>query len=566
MQEHTNPPVFFISGAVILAFLIWGALFTGGLATVAGNALTWITTYFGWFYIITATFFLVFVLWLMFSRFGNIRLGPDSSRPEFGTTAWFAMLFTAGMGIGLVFYGVSEPAGYNAGGGPNPDEVTPNTPESASEAMNFTLFHWGVHPWAIYIVLGLALGYFCFRKGLPMRPASALYPLIGNRIYGWLGNLVDILAVFGTLFGLATSLGLGSRQVNAGLSELFGLPNVWWVQALIVAAITSVAVLSVMLGIDKGIRRLSVINLWLAVTLMVAVFLFGPRLYILTGMADFAGYYIQHLPQTSLHVADPATDPNGFEFQQAWTLFYWGWWIAWSPFVGMFIARISYGRTIRQFITGTLFAPVGASIVWFSVFGGAALYYDNVRDTGIADVSSDLAMYELLGNLPMPDILAGLLSVLTIVVVVLFFATSSDSGSLVIDMLTNGGDPHPIKLQRFFWAVTEGLVTIVLIAAGAGMAAGDTDPLNALRSASLITGLPFAVVLIIICFGILKALRTEDVRVQVPGTTPPSRGGESKVHVAPPGDVDRSKAQSGSTSASGTVDNSGPSDSSDSGA
>ncbi|QBI55569.1 Glycine betaine transporter BetL [Streptomonospora litoralis] len=548
-------------------FLILGALFTGGLATVADTMLTWITTYFGWFYIIAATFFLVFVLWLMFSRFGNIRLGPDSSRPEFGTTAWFAMLFTAGMGIGLVFYGVSEPAGYNASGGPNPEEIAANTSESAYMAMNYTLFHWGVHPWAIYIVLGLALGYFCFRKGLPMRPASALYPLIGNRIYGWVGNLVDILAVFGTLFGLATSLGLGSQQVNAGLTSLFGVPNVWWMQALIVAAITSVAVLSVMLGIDKGIRRLSVINLWLAAALMLAVFLFGPRLYILTGMADFLGYYVQHLPETSLYVANPQTDPNGYEFQQAWTLFYWGWWIAWSPFVGMFIARISYGRTIRQFITGTLFAPVGASVVWFSVFGGTALYYDNVRNANISEVSADLALYELLDQLPMPGILATLLSVLTIVVVVLFFATSSDSGSLVIDMLTNGGDPHPIKLQRFFWAVTEGLVTIVLVAAGAGMATGDADPLTALRSASLITGLPFAIVLIVICFGILKALRSEDVRVTVPGTTPPARGGgESKVNVGPPGDMDKPTAKSGSSAGSTSTGSGSSPDSSESGA
>ncbi|WP_449657173.1 BCCT family transporter [Streptomonospora wellingtoniae] len=549
---------------MVLVFLILGALFTSGLATVATSVLTWITTYFGWFYIMAATFFLVFVLWVMFSRFGNIRLGPDSSRPEFGTTAWFAMLFTAGMGIGLVFFGVSEPVGYNANPA-HPNEVAANTSASASEAMNSTLFHWLFHPWAIYIVLGLALGYFCFRKGLPMRPASALYPLIGNRIYGWIGNLVDILAVFGTLFGLATSLGIGARQVNAGLTSLFGVPNIWWMQVIIVAVITGVAVLSVMLGIDKGIRRLSVINLWLAVALMVIVFLFGPRLYILTGMADFTGYYLQHLPQTSLYVANQQTDPNGFEFQQAWTLFYWGWWISWSPFVGMFIARISYGRTIRQFITGTLFAPVGASIVWFSVFGGAGLFYDNIRNAGLADEPAELTLFSLLNELPMPGIMAALLSVLTIVVVVLFFATSSDSGSLVVDMLTNGGDPHPIKLQRFFWAVTEGLVTIVLLMSAIGMQEGDADPLSTLQSASLVTGLPFAVVLIIICFGIVKALREEDQRVLVPGTTPPTRGGEGAVHVPPPGDVDQAKVRSGS-SAGTAKESDSSSDSSDSGA
>ncbi|MUL42086.1 BCCT family transporter [Streptomonospora sp. PA3] len=563
IQEHTNPPVFFISGAIVLVFLILGAIFTSALSTVAGAILTWITTYFGWFYIIAATFFLIFVLWVMFSRFGNIRLGPDSSRPEFGTTAWFAMLFTAGMGIGLVFYGVNEPVYYNANPA-HPNEINANSQESAYEAMNFTLFHWGFHPWAIYIVLGLALGYFCFRKGLPMRPASALYPLIGNRIYGWIGNLVDILAVFGTLFGLATSLGIGARQVNAGLSELFGLPNIWWMQVLIVAAITSVAVLSVMLGIDKGIRRLSVINLWLAVILMVVVFLFGPRLYILTGLADFTGYYLQHLPETSLYVANPATDPNGFDFQQAWTLFYWGWWISWSPFVGMFIARISYGRTIRQFITGTLFAPVGASIVWFSVFGGAGLFYDNLRNAGIADQPAELSLFALLNELPLPAIMTGLMSALTVVVVVLFFATSSDSGSLVVDMLTNGGDPHPVKAQRFFWAVTEGLVTIVLLLAGIGMAEGDADPLATLQSASLLTGLPFAVVLIVICFALRKAFQSEDTRVLVPGTTPPSRGSAPTGNTAPPGDVERPAAKSGSGARTKGSGSSG--DSSDSGA
>ncbi len=490
----------------------------------------------------------------MFSRFGNIRLGPDSSRPEFGTIAWFAMLFTAGMGIGLVFYGVNEPVYYNAfppygQGDPNepgytdPDSaqfVEPLSNQATDQAMNFTLFHWGLHPWAIYIILGLALGYFCFRKGLPMRPASALYPLIGNRIYGWMGNLVDILAVFGTLFGLATSLGIGARQVNAGLETLFGLPNTWWVQVIIVVLITAVAVASVMLGIDKGIRRLSVINLWLAVILMVIVFVFGPKLFILSGLADFTGYYLQHLPETSLFVANPTEDEAGFAFQQAWTLFYWGWWISWSPFVGMFIARISYGRTIRQFVTGTLFAPVGASIVWFSVFGGAGIFYDRFRDAGIADEPADQSMYLLLEQLPIHGILVTLVSILTIAVVVLFFATSSDSGSLVVDMLTNGGDPHPVKLQRFFWAVVEGLVAVVLIMSAMNINPNDPDaidPLTTLQSASLTTGLPFAVVLIVICFGILKALRSEGPAVLVPGGGSTGGGGAAANAMAPPGDV-----------------------------
>lgn len=501
INRHTNPPVFFISLAVILAFLIAGVAATTTVSDAAGAALAGIATNLGWFYILAATFFLVFVLALLISRFGRIRLGPDDSRPEFGTLPWFAMLFTAGMGIGLVFYGVNEPV-YQAVNAPGTDGG-PMT--SALEGMNFTLFHWGLHPWAIYIVLGMALGYFSFRRRLPLRPAAALYPLIGNRIYGWPGNLIDILAVFGTLFGLATSLGLGTLQINAGLASVFGLPNNSGTQVLIIAAITAIAVTSVMFGIHKGIRRLSVINLWLAVVLMLFVFAVGPKLYILSGLADYTGYYLQNLLSTSFTVYNPNTQPDAASWQADWTLFYWGWWISWSPFVGMFIARISYGRTIRQFIAGTLFAPVGASIVWFSIFGGSALYYQFYGNVNIAGQPAEQAMYILLDQLPIGGIIAAVFSVLTIVVVTLFFATSSDSGSLVIDILTNGGDPHPIRAQRLFWAVTEGAVTAVLLVVG-----GQTA-VEALQAASITAGLPFAVVLLLICAGLFRGLRQEGV-------------------------------------------------------
>ncbi|WP_344966372.1 BCCT family transporter [Salinactinospora qingdaonensis] len=546
--------MFFIAAGVILVFLVGGVLFTEAVSNGAGAILDFIATYLGWFYILAATGFLVFVLWLLFSRFGNIRLGPDNSRPEFGTVAWFAMLFTAGMGIGLVFYGVSEPVTHTM----SPPIGEGGTAEAATQGMNYTLFHWGVHPWAIYIVLGLALGYFHFRKGLPMRPASALYPFLGNRIYGWPGHIVDILAVFGTLFGLATSLGIGTTQINAGLSTLFGFPNTGLTQILIVAAITAVAVASVMLGIDKGIRRLSVINLWLAAALMVFVFIVGPTLFILTGLSNYTGYYLQHIVESSFQIFDVSNQPDAAAWQAGWTLFYWGWWIAWSPFVGMFIARISQGRTIRQFIAGTLFAPVGASIVWFSVFGGSGIFYE-LRGAGISEQSADQAMYVLLEQLPIPGILSGVASVLTLVVVVLFFATSSDSGSLVVDMLTNGGDPHPIKLQRFFWAVTEGLVTIVLLVVGGSAA------VSALQSASITTGLPFAIVLILVCAGLLKALRTEHPSAQMPmaaslvresadggkGTSrTPQRGSESTAAAAT-GASSAGASGSGNTSESG---------------
>ncbi|MFC7340583.1 BCCT family transporter [Saccharopolyspora griseoalba] len=490
-----------------MAFVLWGVVSPGTMSTVASGVNSFITTNFGWFYIISASFFLLFVVVLLFTRWGTIRLGPDDSKPEYSNQAWFAMLFTAGMGIGLVYFAVSEPVTHYL----EPPTGQGSTPEAAEQAMNLTFYHWGLHPWAIYIVLGLALGYFAFRKGLPMRPASALYPLIGDRIYGWVGHVVDVLAVFGTLFGLATSLGLGGQQVGAGLETLFGVPNSTVLQMLLILGITAIAVVSVMLGIDKGIRNLSLINLWLAFVLMLFVFFFGPSVDLLNSLASNVGHYIQQLPQTSFETYP--NDPEAREWQAGWTLFYWGWWISWSPFVGMFIARISYGRTIRQFIMGALFAPVGASMVWLSIFGNSAL--DLLRknpNNPLAEASSETAMFSLFNQLPVHGIATILASVLAIVVVVLFFATSSDSGSLVVDILTNGGDPHPRWQQRLFWAVLEGVIAAVLL--GAGAASGE-DALSALQTAAIVTGLPFCVVLLVVCFSFTKALVSERVTVDV---------------------------------------------------
>ncbi len=504
LKEHTNPPVFVASAIVVVGFVLWGVVSPGSVNTVASAANSFITRQFEWLYIFGASGFVIFVLWLMFSRFGSIRLGPNDSTPEYSNLSWFAMLFTAGMGIGLVYYAVSEPVFHFL----NPPTGDGGTAAAATNAMNYTFFHWGFHPWAIYIVLGLSLGYFSFRRGLPMRPASALYPLIGDRIYGWPGHVVDVLAVFGTLFGLATSLGLGGQQVGAGLEVLFGIPNTTTLQVIIILAITSVAVVSVMLGIDKGIRNLSLLNLWLAFGLMLFVFFFGPTRDLLNVFAANVGNYIQTLPSTGLE-----TFPNGGaqaqEWQAGWTLFYWGWWISWSPFVGMFIARISFGRTIRQFITGALFAPVGASFVWLTIFGDSALR-TLLADPGneLAEAPADSALFSLLDQLPVASIFSTLAAVLAIVVVVLFFATSSDSGSLVVDILTNGGDPNPVWQQRLFWAVLEGVVAAVLLVAGA---ASGEDALSALQTASIVAGLPFIFVLILMAFGLTKGLATENV-------------------------------------------------------
>lgn len=505
LRTHTNPPVFLISGIVVVAFVLWGVIAPANVAAVADQVQGFITTNFKWLYIVAASGFVVFVLWLLFSRYARVRLGPADSKPEYGTLSWFAMLFTAGMGIGLVFFAVSEPIAHFTA----PPSGEAESTAAYQDAMNYTFYHWGLHPWAVYIIVGLALGYFAFRRGLPLRPAAALYPLIGERIYGWIGHTVDILAVFGTLFGLATSLGLGGQQVGAGLSEVFGMENTATLQVIIILAITAVAVTSVMLGIDKGIRNLSLINLWIAFALMLFVFFFGPTRDLLNSVAADIGSYVQSLPGLSFETFPNNGNGTAEEWQSNWTMFYWGWWMSWSPFVGMFIARISYGRTIRQFITGALFAPVGASMVWLGIFGESGLrtLLDDPNNA-LADASDETALFVLLEQLPVAGIVTTLAAITAVIVVVLFFATSSDSGSLVVDILTNGGDPNPRWQQRLFWALLEGVVAAVLLIAGA--TAGE-DALTALQTASIAAGLPFCFVLIAMCVGLVRGLSEEPV-------------------------------------------------------
>ena len=504
LKTHTNPPVFVVSAIIIVGLVVVGAVAPSALGAVAGDVMGWIARIFGWWYVFVVSAFLVFAVYIMFSRYGAIKLGKDDEEPYWSRWSWFSMLFTAGMGIGLVYYGVAEPISHFA----KPPVGAGDTPAAAMEAMNLTYYHWALHPWAIYIVMGLSVGYFCFRHDLPIRPASAFYPLIGREgVNGWIGNLVDILAVFGTLFGLATSLGLGAGQINTGLHSLFGLPEGPIEQVAIVAAVTSVAVTSVMLGVDSGIRRLSVINMYLAIALAVIVFAVGPTLFILNFTVGTTGYYLQHLVGTSLRMF--TLNSGGSDWMQSWTLFYWGWWIAWSPFVGMFIARVSRGRTIREFIAGCLLAPTGASIVWFTIFGGSALHYLLAGAPGadaLSNADTTSAMFVLLNMLPLPASISWLLSLLAVVVVAIFFATSSNSGSLVVDMLTNGGDPNPVWQQRLFWALLEGVVAAVLLLAGA---ASGGDALTALQTASIVTGLPFSIVLVFMAVGLMVQLRKE---------------------------------------------------------
>ena len=486
-----NPPVFLVSAGLILAFAIYGAVFSEQAGALFGRVQALIVADFGWLYIAAVAGFLVFVLFLMFSRYGDIKLGPDDSEPDYSYASWLAMLFSAGMGIGLVFFGVAEPVLHYS----NPPVGEGGTLDAARQAMVLTFFHWGVHAWAIYIVLGLALAYFAFRRGLPLTIRSALYPLIGRRIYGPIGHAIDIFAVLGTMFGVATSLGLGVLQVNSGMAQLFGLPVSTGAQLALIAVITLLATGSVFLGLDKGIKRLSELNIALAIGLLAFVLVTGSTVFLLQAYVQNIGAYLGAVVQRTFRLY--AYEPN--PWLADWTLFYWGWWIAWSPFVGMFIARISRGRTIREFIGTVLLVPVLFTFAWMTVFGNTGIEMDMSGVAPIAQtVSNDvsLALFEVLDNLP----LSAVTSFVATLLVITFFVTSADSGALVMDMITSGAAKKPPVWQRVFWAVTAGAVAAVLLVAGG---------LQALQTAAIASALPFTFVMIFICYGLLRALQTE---------------------------------------------------------
>jgi choline/glycine/proline betaine transport protein len=504
-----NPPVFFGSASLILAFVIFGAGFSDLASEVFSEVQSTIVSSFGWFYLLAVAIFLIFSISLAVSSFGHIKLGPDHSEPDYGYLSWFAMLFSAGMGIGLLFFGVAEPIMHFS----SPPVGEGGTVEAAREAMSITFFHWGLHAWAIYAVVGLALAYFGFRHNLPLTMRSALYPLIGERIYGPIGHVVDIFAVLGTMFGIATSLGLGVLQINAGLSYLFDLPESVYLQITLIGGITLLATISVVAGLDAGIKRLSQLNLFLAVLLMLFVLFAGPTLFLLQALVQNTGMYLNEVVSQTFNLY--AYEPNGWI--GGWTLFYWGWWIAWSPFVGMFIARVSRGRTIREFVLGVLLVPVGFTFMWMTFLGGTAIDMELGELSGVlAKAVSDnppIAIFTMFEQLPFSMVASGLATLL----VMTFFVTSSDSGSLVIDTITSGGHPKPPVWQRIFWALTEGLVAAVLLLAGG---------LTALQTASIAGALPFVLVMLVVCFGLLKGLRMEGLKRQLLGVpqTPVSTG------------------------------------------
>jgi choline/glycine/proline betaine transport protein len=489
LDLHIHPTVFGISTLLIIGF-IFVTLFQLDTAESFFNSIkSGITDRFGWLLILMVQGFLLFCVYLAFSRFGHIRIGGQDAEPDFSRPSWFAMLFSAGMGIGLLFYGVAEPVIHFL----QPPDIPGETGTAATRAMDITFLHWGFHAWAIYALVALALAYFSYNRGLPLTIRSAFYPLLGQRIYGPLGTAIDVMAVVATLFGVATSLGFGVSQINAGLNFLFGVPIDSEVQVLLIMGITLVATASVVSGINKGIRRLSELNLIAAVVLLAFVLIGGPTLFLLKSFVQSTGHYLQNL---MLLGSWTATYQRDSDWQSNWTLFYWTWWIAWSPFVGMFIARISRGRTIREFLMGVLLVPPMLTFLWFSVFGGSAIFIELQGVESIAGAVSEnisTALFQLLNLYP----LAGLTSLVAILLVFVFFVTSSDSGSLVIDIITAGGPLDPPLPQRIFWAVTEGVVAAVLLAGGG---------LLALQTAAITTGLPFALIMVLMCFGLYKAL------------------------------------------------------------
>ncbi|NDV87602.1 BCCT family transporter [Aurantimonas aggregata] len=485
---NVSRPVFTISAILILGFIVFGALFNDLASTIFTGAQAGIADYFGWFLILTTNLALGLCIYLAFSRFGDVRLGAQTESPEYGLMSWTAMLFSAGIGIGLLYWAVSEPLFHFFA----PPMGEPETIEAAKQAMVLSFLHWGLHGWAIYGIVGLSLAYFHYRNGLPLSVRSALYPLIGERIYGPIGHTVDILAVFGTMFGIVTSLGLGVMQINAGLGIVFGVGDSLIVQIALIAGITGLATISVMLGLDGGIKRISNLNISLSFALLAFIVVTGPTLYIFDSFVENVGNYVAGL----ITFGTWSEAYSGTNWQVDWTIFYWAWWISWSPFVGIFIARISRGRTVREFILGVLLVPTSILFFWFTAFGGTALNLELAGDPGLIEATKESygnAIFALLDFFPF----SGVISCVIMVMIVMWFVTSSDSGSFVIDMLTAGGDANPPKIQRMFWAITEGCIAAVLLAAGG---------LNALQAAAVVAGFPFAFVIILMMYGLLRGL------------------------------------------------------------
>ncbi len=494
MGLDIHNPVFLISSVLIVAFVIFVLMFQEGAASFFGDLRPWLTSTFDWVFMIAGNIFVLFCLFLIVSPLGKVRLGGPDAKPDYSYAGWFAMLFAAGMGIGLMFFGVLEPVYHFQ----NPPLGLDGADQEAARQLGMaaTIFHWGLHPWAIYAVVALSLAFFCYNRGLPLTIRSAFYPIFGDAVWGWFGHVIDTLAVFATLFGLATSLGFGAEQASAGLDYLFGIPATDVTKVVLILVITAIALVSVLAGLDAGVKRLSELNMILAFLLLAFVVIVGPTLAILTGVFEGGVAYVMNIIPLSNWIGREDTD-----FLHGWTTFYWAWWISWSPFVGMFIARVSKGRSVREFVICVLIIPTLVSILWMNAFGGTAINqfvttgYAGVTET-IANWTPELSLFKMLEPLPM----SGILSFVGITLVIVFFVTSSDSGSLVIDTITAGGKVDAPVAQRIFWCTFEGLVAIALLLGGG---------LASLQAAAIATGFPFAIVLVGMVYCTYVGLRDE---------------------------------------------------------
>lgn len=489
-------PVFWVSALLIVLFIVLVLIFPHSANTYLSNTKNWTIDSFDWLFIIACNLFVLFCLLMIVLPFGRIRLGGTDAKPTFSTLSWFSMLFAAGMGIGLMFWSVAEPIAYYTDWFGTPLNTPARTPQAADIALGATMYHWGLHAWAIYAVLGLALAFFAYNKGLPLTIRSTFYPVLGERCWGFWGHVIDILAVLATMFGLATSLGFGAQQAAGGLNYLFGISAGISTQLGFIVVVTAIAMVSVARGLDGGVKVLSNINMIIAAAMIAVIIVVGPTLAIFGWMKEITISYAENfIPLSNWIGRDDQTWFHG------WTVFYWAWWISWSPFVGSFIARVSYGRSVREFVIAVLLIPTVVTLVWMSVMGGTAMeqatHGVGQLAEGISNVSQ--AMFQMFEHLPFTT----LLSIVGILLVLVFFVTSSDSGSLVIDSITAGGKTHVPMSQRLFWAAIEGVIAATLLIGGG------SDALTALQAGAVTTGLPFTVVLVVMCFSLFKGLRSE---------------------------------------------------------
>ncbi|QYJ03029.1 BCCT family transporter [Nocardioides panacisoli] len=530
---RTDPIIFFVAAGLMVVFLITLLIWPTQIGDAFADGRTWVVTNLGWFFILGVSSWLAFLIWVAISKYGSIRLGGDQERPAYSNISWFTMLFAGGIGTVLMFWGVAEPIFHFE---TPPRGEAPFSSGAANDAMSIAIYHLGLHTWAIFTLPGLAFGYFIYRYDLPFRVSSVFYPFLGEKIHGPIGRTIDIFAVLGTLFGVAVSIGLGTNQINSGLTRLFDVPNTVLPKVLIIAVLTAVAVTSIVVGLDKGVKVLSNVNIGMAVGLMIFVLVVGPTVFLFREMIETLGLYLRNLVplalwNDSMAYVDGGAYGEGWGWQGGWTVFYWAWTVTWAPFMGVFLARISKGRTIREFIGGVMVAPSLFTLVWFVIFGWTAMRLDGIGSSPDAahpiteavtgeGGGAEFAMFAFFESLLSNDALITFISGFVVVIVAIFFATSSDSASLVVDMLCTGTeDPGPTR-QRVFWGVSEGALAMMLI-----VLAGD-EGLDALQQVITVIGLPIFILMFLAMVSLYKGLRTEKfvmVKVPVAGSQEPPR-------------------------------------------